>query len=110
MSVNLESEYPQSIGTRLLTHQGFRARFSPRCLSTTLALAWVAGGQHAGYITGGDLRGSVHWAAGVALCIASGAIVTNLAGEPLHTGEQGLIAAADPETHERLLESLDSLR
>lgn len=110
VSVNLESAYPAGIGVGLLSHGAFRAQFSPRCLSTTLALAWVATGQQAGYITGGDLRGSVHWTAGIALCRAAGAKVTNLAGGPLHTGEHGMIAAADAETHASLLSALNTLR
>ncbi|MGI9822341.1 inositol monophosphatase family protein [Agromyces sp. Marseille-Q5079] len=110
VTVNLESRYPGSIGTRLLFDETFRERFSPRCLSTTLALSWVATGQQAGYITGGDLRHSVHWAAGIALCRAAGAIVTNLAGGELHTGEHGLVAAADAGTHELLLATLDTMR
>lgn len=110
VTVNLESPYPGSIGSRLLFDETFRARFSPRCLSTTLALAWVAAGQHAGYITGGDLRDSVHWAAGIALCRAAGAVVTNLAGGDLHTGEHGMIAAADADTHMQLLATLDTMR
>jgi myo-inositol-1(or 4)-monophosphatase len=110
VSINLESPYPGSLGTRLLSDDGFRARFSPRCLSTTLALAWVATGQQAGYITGGDLRGSVHWAAGIALCRAAGAVVTNLAGGTLHTDDHGMLAAADAETHAFVLSALNSLR
>lgn len=103
LTVNLESRYPNSLESRLLSDESLRARFSPRFLSTTLALSWVASGQQAGYITGGDLRGSVHWAAGIALCRAAGAVVTNLAGGTLHTGGHGLVAAADAETHEFLL-------
>jgi myo-inositol-1(or 4)-monophosphatase len=110
VSINLESPYPSGLGARLLSDDGFRARFSPRCLSTTLALAWVAGGQQAGYITGGDLRGSVHWAAGIALCRAAGAVVTNLAGGTLHTDDHGMLAAADAETHAFVLGALNSLR
>ena len=98
VTVNLESSFPDDSGTRLLSDEVFRARFSPRFLSTTLALAWVATGQQAGYITGGDLRGSVHWTAGIALCRAAGAVITNLAGDELHTGDHGLVAAADAET------------
>lgn len=109
VSVNLESGYPGGVGVRLLSDETLRSRFSPRCLSTTLALAWVATGQQAGYVTGGDLRGSVHWAAGIALCRGSGAVITNLAGEELHTGTHGMIAAADAETHAFLLNSLTEL-
>ena len=110
VTVNLESRYPGSIGTELLFDETFRARFSPRCLSTTLALSWVATGQQAAYITGGDLRRSVHWAAGIALCRAAGAVVTNLAGAELHTGEHGMVAAADAETHAFVLAVLNSMR
>ncbi|MDF2580670.1 MAG: inositol monophosphatase [Microbacterium sp.] len=110
VTVNLESSYPEDIGTRLLSDEVFRARFSPRFLSTTLALAWVATGQQAGYITGGDLRGSVHWTAGIALCRAAGAVVTNLAGDELHTGDHGLVAAADAESHAFLLARLHATR
>lgn len=110
VTINLECSYPDGVGTRLLSDEGFRARFGPRCLSTTLALAWVASGQQAGYITAGDLRGSVHWAAGIALCQAAGAVVTNLDGGDLHTGEHGLVAAADAESHEFLLARLHAAR
>jgi myo-inositol-1(or 4)-monophosphatase len=106
VTVNLESSYPDAVGARLLMDETVRSRFSPRCLSSTLALAWVASGQHAGYVTGGDVRHSVHWAAGIALCQAAGAVVTNLAGGELHTGDQGMLAAADAETHAFLLERM----
>ncbi len=110
VTVNLESGYPGPVVTRLLVDEAFRSRFSPRCLSSTLALAWVATGRQAGYLTGGELRGSVHWTAAIALCRAAGAVVTNLAGGELHTGGHGLIAAADADTHAFLLETLERLR
>lgn len=106
VTVNLESSYADGVGARLLLDNTIRSRFSPRCLSSTLALAWVATGRQAAYVTGGDLRGSVHWAAGIALCQAAGAVVTNLAGGALHTGDHGMLAAADAETHEFLLEAI----
>ena len=37
------------------------------------------------------------------LCRAAGATITDFHGNPLHTAP-GLIAAATPETHQRLLE------
>ena len=110
VALNIDLPLPDPMGLPLLTDPVFRARFRPQCLSTTLALAWVATGQQAGYVTGGDLRGSVHWAAGIALCRAAGVAVTNLDGGELHTGVQGLVAAADPETHRFLLASLHSGR
>jgi myo-inositol-1(or 4)-monophosphatase len=106
VTVNLESSYSDGVGARLLVGETVRSRFSPRCLSSTLALAWVATGQQAGYVTGGDLRSSVHWTAGIALCQAAGAVVTNLAGGELHTGDYGMLAAADAETHAFLLEAM----
>lgn len=110
VTVNLESRDPASLGLRLLTDEVLLTRFSPRCFSSTLALAWVAAGKQAAFVTGGQLRGNVHWSAGIALCRAAGAVVTNLAGGELHTGDQGLVAAADPETHEFVLEALHSRR
>jgi myo-inositol-1(or 4)-monophosphatase len=106
VTVNLESGYSTGVGARLLIDEQVRARFSPRCLSSTMALAWVASGQHAAYVTGGDLRSSVHWSAGIALCRAAGAVVTNLAGLELHTGDHGMLAAADAQTHAFLLQAL----
>ena len=76
-----------------------RTRFGPRVLSSTLPLAWLAAGRRAAYVTGGDLRDSVHFAPGLALCRDAGAVVTGSLGQPLHTGAHGLVAAADAETH-----------
>lgn len=91
------------LGARLLTDRAFRAAFGQRVLSTTLAVAWVADGRRAAYVTEGDLRDSVHFTASLALCRAAGCVVTDLRGHPLHTGP-GVIAAADDETHATLLE------
>lgn len=108
VTVNLETLDPQGLAVALLSNEVFLARFSPRCFSSTLSLAWVAAGKQAAYVTGGALRGSVHWEAGMALCRAAGAVVTNLDGGELHTGDQGLVAAADAETHEFVLTALHS--
>ena len=106
VTVNLETRDPRGLVVGMLSNDAFLARFSPRCFSSTLSLAWVAAGTLAAYVTGGALRGSVHWEAGIALCRAAGAVVTNLDGGELHTGEQGLIAAADSETHDFVLSAL----
>ncbi|GHA72706.1 inositol monophosphatase family protein [Streptomyces termitum] len=109
VDVNLDPPFPGAPGFRavdLLAHPGFTAGFRPRVVSTTLALAWVADGKRAAYVTdGGDLSGSVHFAAGIALCRAAGCVVTGLDGTPLGEGRAapGLLAAADPATHARLL-------
>jgi fructose-1,6-bisphosphatase/inositol monophosphatase family enzyme len=91
----------QFVGPQLLSDPDLLARYGPRVLSTTLALAWIAAGRHAAYISDGDLEGSVHFTAGIALCINAGCVVTDLAGEPVYSG-RGLIAAADHDTHHRL--------
>ena len=91
------------LGSRLLTDDVFRKTFGQRVLSTTLAVAWVAAGRRAAYVTDGNLRDSVHFTAGLALCRAAGCVVTDLRGNPLYSGN-GVIAAADPETHAALLE------
>ena len=47
---------------------------------------WVAAGKRAAYVTdGGDLSGSVHFAAGIALCQAAGCIVTGIYAAPGRT-------------------------
>ncbi|TCM44191.1 myo-inositol-1(or 4)-monophosphatase [Kribbella sp. VKM Ac-2568] len=88
---------------KILLDPEFRDTFGPRVSSTTLALAWVAAGRRAAYVTNGQLRDSVHFTAGIALCQAAGCVVTDLRGQPLHTGP-GLLAAADPATHAKLVE------
>jgi myo-inositol-1(or 4)-monophosphatase len=106
VDVNLDSPNPgsdQLLAARMITASAFTAAFRPRVLSTTLALAWVAAGRHAAYVTDGDLRDSVHFSSGIALCQAAGCVVTGLFGQPLHTGIGGLIAAADAESHAALV-------
>ncbi|MFI0805901.1 inositol monophosphatase family protein [Streptomyces echinatus] len=109
VDVNLDPPFPNAPrfhAVRLLADPGFAERFRPRVISSTLAVAWVAAGRRAAYVTDGHLADSVHFAAGIALCRAAGCTVTGLYGEPLHTGAGGLIAAADTETHAALLESV----
>ncbi|MEU3454534.1 inositol monophosphatase family protein [Micromonospora sp. NPDC006766] len=106
VDVNLDPPFPNGPAfqaARLLGHPGFVARFRPRVVSTTLAVAWVAAGRRAAYVTDGHLRDSVHFAAGIALCRAAGCLVTDLQGQPLHTGAGGLLVAADHDTHRALL-------
>lgn len=106
VDVNLDPPFPNAPGFRatgLLADEAFSGRFRPRVVSTTLAVAWVAAGRRAAYVTDGHLRDSVHFASGIALCQAAGCIVTGIHGQPLHTGPGGLVAAADRETHDVLL-------
>jgi myo-inositol-1(or 4)-monophosphatase len=91
----------------LLARPEFAASFRPRVVSTTLALAWVAAGKRAAYVTdGGDLSGSVHFAAGIALCRAAGCVVTGIDGTPAGRSGRGLVVAADGETHELLMSAI----
>jgi fructose-1,6-bisphosphatase/inositol monophosphatase family enzyme len=90
------------VGPQLVADPELRARYGPRVLSSTLALVWVAAGRRAGYISDGDLRASVHFTAGIAICQAAGCVVTDLSGDAIYAG-RGLIAAADPATHRDLL-------
>ncbi|MFF9911566.1 inositol monophosphatase family protein [Streptomyces sp. NPDC013457] len=107
VDVNLDPPFPSAPGFRavdLLAHPRFVERFRPRVVSSTLALAWVAAGRRAAYVTdGGDLSGSVHFAAGIALCRAAGCVVTGIDGGPVGAGGRGLVAAADAETHDQLM-------
>ncbi|MEV4251820.1 inositol monophosphatase family protein [Spirillospora sp. NPDC049652] len=109
VDINLDPPFPNAPGflaARLLADSGFMEAFRPRVLSTTLAVAWVAAGRRAAYVTDGDLRDSVHFAAGIALCRAAGCVVTDLHGRPLSDSAEGLIAAADQETHAALLDMI----
>ncbi|MDT0611148.1 inositol monophosphatase family protein [Streptomyces lancefieldiae] len=107
VDVNLDPPFPSAPRFRavdLLAHPGFVRHFRPRVASTTLALAWVAAGKRAAYVTdGGDLSQSVHFAAGIALCKAAGCVVTGLDGAPVGRAGRGLLVAADAETHALLL-------
>lgn len=110
VDVDLDHRFPWSSPARLLDVEGFAGRFHARVLSTSLALVWVAAGRRAGYVTGGDLRGSVHFSSAIAVCQAAGCVVTGLAGQPLHTAPHGLIAAADEATHAELVAAVAGLR
>jgi len=90
----------------LVSAPAFANRFGIRVSSTSLALVWVATGQRAGYVFGGDVRGSVHFVAGVALCRAAGCVVTTLSGRAPDAAGDGLVAAADAADHAALLDAI----
>lgn len=105
VDVNLDCRYetvPGFSGAGLLAEAGFAERFRPRVVSSTLALAWVAAGRRAAYVTDGSMWDDVHFSAGTALCRAAGCAVSDLRGEPLSPGAAGLVAAADAATHAAL--------
>lgn len=110
VDVNLDPPPPHSPAfraARLLTDARLTERLRPAPTATTLAVSWVAAGRRAAYVTDGDLRDSVHFAAGIALCRAAGCVVTGLRGQRLHTGAGGLLVAADHETHAALLAAVE---
>ncbi|TXS34195.1 inositol monophosphatase family protein [Streptomyces sp. gb1(2016)] len=88
VDVNLDPPFPGAPAFRavdLLAHPRFVEGFRPR----------VADGN--------GLAGSVHFAAGIALCRAAGCVVTGVDGAPAGESGRGLVAAADAETHGALL-------
>ncbi|MCW2641213.1 MAG: inositol-phosphate phosphatase [Dactylosporangium sp.] len=106
VDVNLDQPFPNSPAFRavqLLADAEFAEQFRPRVVSTTLAVAWVAAGRRAAYVTDGNLQDSVHFASGIALCQAAGCVVTGIHGQPLHAGAGGLVVAADEVTHAALV-------
>lgn len=113
IDLNIDPPFPSApdIVVARLTHADeFLKRFKPRIVSSSIALAWVATGQRAAYVTDGDLRDNVHFAAGLALCEAAGCTLTDLRGGPIGQGPTGLIAAADVTTHAALLALVQSAR
>jgi myo-inositol-1(or 4)-monophosphatase len=106
VDLNFDPPFPNApafTAVMLAADAEFAARFRPRVVSTSVALTWVATGQRAAYITDGDVRESVHFAAGLAICEAAGCTVTDLRGHVWGSGATGLVAAADAETHVALL-------
>lgn len=112
VEVNLDPPFPNAPrfrAVRLLADPGFNRRFHPRVVSTTLAVAWVAAGRRAGYVTDGVDDHDEHFAAGIALCQAAGCVVTGIEGQPVHKGVGGLVMAADRDTHTDLLALIRSV-
>jgi myo-inositol-1(or 4)-monophosphatase len=106
VDVNIDPPFANGPGfraVRLLNDVAFTQRFGGRVTSATLALAWVAAGRRAAYVTDGDMRDNVHFASAIALCQAAGCVVTDLRGRPLDAGAGGLLVSADQPTHDVLL-------
>ncbi|MGH8988297.1 MAG: inositol monophosphatase family protein [Acidimicrobiales bacterium] len=90
-------------GARVLAAAIRADRWDVRCLSTTLALVYVAAGQIAGCVLLASL-GLVHVAAGSLLVAEAGGFVTDLAGEPWILDSSSLVASSDERFHEDLLD------
>jgi myo-inositol-1(or 4)-monophosphatase len=103
---NFEPPFPSGPGFRavlLAADEEFTARFSARVVSSSLALTWVATGRRAAYVTDGDVRASVDFSAGLAICEAAGCRASDLHGDSWDRAAAGLIVAADQQTHATLL-------
>lgn len=94
---------------QLVSRPEFCERFHLRVHSTTLTVPWVAAGKRAAYISEGDMKGNVHYAAGIAICQSAGCVVTGMDGQPLYTGAGGLLIAEDQPTHAALLAILKDI-
>jgi myo-inositol-1(or 4)-monophosphatase len=106
VDLNFDPPFPNAPAfqtVKLAADAAFAVRFRPRVVSSSMALTWVATGQRAAYITDGDVRESVHFAAGLAICEAAKCTVSDLRGGEVGGGATGLVAAADAETHAALL-------
>ena len=106
MDLNLDppfSNAPAFRAAELAADPEFSERFRPRVVSSSIALTWVASGQRAAYVTDGDVRGNVHFAAGLALVESAGGVVTDLRGDPWGRGATGILAAADARVHAELV-------
>lgn len=103
IEINCDGPFERAfVGGQLLADERLRRSFSPRVISSTLALAWTAAGRRAAYVSDGRFHGNVHYAAGIHVCERAGCIVTDLAGGELQGG-QGLVVSADEATHELVL-------
>lgn len=107
VDLNFDPPFPNAAAFRavqLAADPEFNAVFKTRVVSSSLALTWVAAGRRAAYVTDGDIRDSVDFAAGIAICEAAGCVCSSLADGPWDGAAGGLIAAADQQTHSRLVE------
>jgi myo-inositol-1(or 4)-monophosphatase len=103
VDINLDPLVTDEIA-RLLTSGLFQQRFRPRVTSTTLAVAWVAAGRRAAFVTAGPVpTDSVHYAPGIALARAAGCVVTDITGQPLRAGSSGLVISSDQVTQDVLI-------
>ncbi|SDC87650.1 inositol monophosphatase family protein [Nocardioides lianchengensis] len=101
--VDVDVDHERAWAAAVLASPGL-ASYAFRGFSTSLALVWVAAGRRAAYLQAGDLRGSVHFAAPLAICRAAGVVLSGLAGQPVLADAGGLVAAADRTTHARMLD------
>ena len=103
--VEINADRPRasaSVSAELLGDLKFRSHFSPRVLSSTLGVAWVAAGRRAAYVSDGTFEDDLHFAAGLAIAGAAGCTITNFRGGQLNSGDGAVISASE-SIHESLL-------
>ena len=76
-------------------------RWDVMALNSTVSLAYVAAGRVAAYAL--FAPAALHLAAGTALVMEAGGVVTDLGGAPWSLQSQTMLAAADEDTHRALL-------
>ncbi|MBI3743216.1 MAG: phosphatase, partial [Chloroflexi bacterium] len=106
VDLNFDPPFPSGPAfhaAKLVMDATFIARFRPRVLSTSLALAWVAAGRRAAYLSDCLPQGNVHYAAAISVCESAGCTISDFRGQPVRARGVGLVAAADAETHKALL-------
>jgi myo-inositol-1(or 4)-monophosphatase len=79
-------------------------RWDLRALSSTVSLAYLAGGRISAYVL--FWTSAIHSAAGSLIAAEAGAVVSDLAGEPWTIRSDSLLACADRTLHEEMLERL----
>jgi myo-inositol-1(or 4)-monophosphatase len=94
-----------SVSAHLVTDVAFRGQFSPRVLSTTLGVAWVAAGRRAAYVSDGTFVEDLHFAAGLAIAKAAGCVITSFEGGSINEGD-GVVISASDAIHLAVLEYL----
>jgi myo-inositol-1(or 4)-monophosphatase len=94
---------------RLVSTPAFCEGFLLRVHSTTLTVPWVAAGKRAAYVSEGDMKDNLHYAAGIAICQSAGCVITGIDGQPLYAGAGGLLIARDWSTHSALLGMLQNI-
>lgn len=77
-------------------------RWDLRALSTTLSLPYVAAGRIAAYVL--FWTSAVHAGAGSLLAAEAGATVSEVDGRPWTIGSDSIVASADPDLHQTLLD------
>lgn len=114
VDLNLDGPYPNDewfSAVGFLAGPAFAGILRPRVSATTLAVAWVAVGRRAAFVSDGDMRDNVHFSAGIALCRAAGCVVGDLSGRELASDrEGGLVVAADEATHASVLAGVKESR